>query len=205
MNCIKMLFAGFLALLPLYSKSLFCSKDNYINIFTPQHSIKSVISTSYSYSSKISENNNENFDPINDDNFNYNNALLVESSNFFTITKTDIDLMAEIVFAESRGEPFDGKVAVASVILNRLYSSDFPDSISAIVYEKNAFSCINQNSDALNYTDSEAYDAVYSALNGNDPTDGALYFYNPKTASSKWMKNTQKNSCIKIGNHVFFK
>ncbi|MDI6619769.1 MAG: cell wall hydrolase [Clostridiales bacterium] len=119
-------------------------------------------------------------------------------------TDDEIDLIAKIVQAESNGEPFEGKVAVASVVLNRLNSPNFPKSIYDIVYQKNAFSCIKGGK--INAKpDVEAYKAVNRALSGDDPTENALFFYNPKTASNKWMKSTSKYRAVIIGNHVFFR
>ena len=112
--------------------------------------------------------------------------------------------MAQIVHAESKGEPFEGKVAVASVILNRLGYPEFPKSIKGVVMQKNAFSCVKNGSiDVI--PDQSSYYAVIEALKGKDPTEKAVFFYNPKTATSNWMKNVSKRSVIKIGNHVFFK
>jgi len=122
----------------------------------------------------------------------------------FYLSDTDIYLMAQIVHAESKGEPFEGKVAVASVILNRLGYPEFPKSIKGVVMQKNAFSCVKNGSiDVI--PDQSSYYAVIEALKGKDPTEKAVFFYNPKTATSNWMKNVSKRSVIKIGNHVFFK
>lgn len=119
------------------------------------------------------------------------------------VTKNDIHLMAQIVYGESCAEPYEGKVAVASVILNRLKDSHFPNNIESVVKQKAAFSCLKNNK--INVTPNEnCYKAVKDALNGKDPTNNAVFFYNPKIATSPWMKNTNKNNSKKIGNHVFF-
>ena len=118
------------------------------------------------------------------------------------ITQCDIDLMAKLVYAESRGEPFEGKVAVASVVLNRLLNPGFPNSIEGVIFQTNAFSCV-RNRDIKANPDQSCYDAVYEAINGTDPTNEALYFYNPAIATCSWMK--QKKDTKSIGNHVFFK
>lgn len=112
--------------------------------------------------------------------------------------------MAQIVHAESKGEPFEGKVAVASVILNRLGYPEFPKSVKGVIMQKNAFSCV-RNGTINAVPDENSYRAVLEALKGNDPTEKAVFFYNPKIATSKWMKNVSKKSIIRIGNHVFFK
>lgn len=120
------------------------------------------------------------------------------------ITNSDIDLMAKLVYAESRGEPFEGKVAVASVVLNRVISPAFPNSIKEVIYEPHAFSCVKNNSIIAN-PDQNCYDAVYEAIKGKDPTKEALFFYNPKIATCSWMKATNKIDSLSIGQHVFFK
>lgn len=119
------------------------------------------------------------------------------------ITQDDINLMAQIVYAESCAEPYEGKVAVASVILNRLEDSKFPNNIEGVIKQKAAFSCVKNGS--INVTpDANSYRAVMDAINGKDPTDNAVFFYNPKIATSSWMKNIKKQNIKKIGNHVFF-
>lgn len=119
------------------------------------------------------------------------------------ITQSDLDLMAKLVYAESRGEPFEGKVAVASVVLNRVVSPQFPNSIKEVIFQKNAFSCVQNNEIAAN-PDQNCYNAVYEAIRGVDPTNNALFFYNPQIATCSWMKSTSKTDVTTIGNHVFF-
>ncbi|WP_010239000.1 cell wall hydrolase [Clostridium arbusti] len=121
----------------------------------------------------------------------------------FTVTREDIDLMAKVVYAESNAEPYEGKVAVASVILNRLRNKSFPKSVNDVIKQKYAFSCvINGNINAN--PNKDCYNAVFDALDGNDPTTNALFFYNPKTARSSWMLNIKKSNVKPIGNHTFF-
>lgn len=129
--------------------------------------------------------------------FNHNGASL-------EITKADIDLLAKLVYCESRGEPFTGKVAVASVVLNRVTNPKFPDTIEKVVFQKNAFSCVI-NGKLVAKPDQSCYDAVYEAIRGKDPTNDALFFYNPSIATCTWMKETSKKDSKKIGNHTFFK
>jgi N-acetylmuramoyl-L-alanine amidase len=119
------------------------------------------------------------------------------------ITDDDIYLMAQIVHAESRSEPYDGKVAVASVILNRLESPGFPKTIEQVIKQKAAFSCI-RNGEINVVPDKMSYQAVLDALKGKDPTNNAVFFYNPKIATSTWMKQVRKTNVKSIGNHVFF-
>lgn len=125
------------------------------------------------------------------------------SNNNISISKNDIYLMAQTVFAESCAEPYEGKVAVASVIINRLKSTDFPKSINGVILQKEAFSCVvNGKIDAV--PDTACFQAVYEALKGNDPTNNALFFCNPRTSTSPWMKNISKKNLKTIGNHIFF-
>ena len=111
--------------------------------------------------------------------------------------------MSEIVYAESKGEPFEGKVAVASVILNRVLSPKFPDTVEGVIFQPYAFSCVINNEINVLPTQ-ECFDAVYEAINGNDPTREALFFYNPEIATCTWMQQVDKTNITPIGNHVFF-
>lgn len=140
-------------------------------------------------SKKISNNNIEVF--------NHNGNQLI-------ISKADIDLMAKLVYCESRGEPFEGKVAVASVVLNRVMHPQFPNTINGVIFQKNAFSCVVNGKLEANPTNA-CYDAVYEAIRGKDPTNEALFFYNPSIATCSWMKETSKKDTKRIGNHTFFK
>lgn len=120
------------------------------------------------------------------------------------ITGEDIDLMAKLVSAESRGEPYKGKVAVASVVLNRTMDPHFPNTIREVIFQKNAFSCV-KNGKINAVADQDCYNAVYDAIKGADPTNDALFFYNPAIATCHWMKETQKVNETTIGHHTFFK
>lgn len=130
-------------------------------------------------------------------------AVFQSSNSTISLTKDDIYLMSQVVYAESKGEPFDGKIAVASVILNRTTDSQFPDTIHGVITQKNAFSCVrNGKIDVV--PDGDSYNAVLKAIEGYDPTDEALYFYNPKIATCSWMKGVEKKGEKSIGQHVFF-
>ncbi|MPQ43326.1 cell wall hydrolase [Clostridium tarantellae] len=148
-----------------------------------------------------------NEDTINETDLFHESDEIVEvfnSSNCkYNITRKDLDLMAKVVFAESKGEPYDGKVAVASVILNRLIHPNFPNTIQKVITQKNAFSCV-VNGNVPVVPDSDSYNAVREALKGNDPSKEALYFYNPKIATCSWMKGVEKLNVTNIGQHVFF-
>lgn len=128
--------------------------------------------------------------------FNYSNQKIY-------ITQDDVDLMAKVVYAESNCEPFEGQVAVASVILNRVQYPKFPKTIEGVIKQKGAFSCV-KNGDINVTPDQNSYTAVAQALKGVDPTGKSTFFYNPRIATSEWMKNINKENVKYIGNHVFF-
>lgn len=117
-----------------------------------------------------------------------------------TISNSDLNLLAKAVYAEARGESYVGQVAVASVILNRVRSSKFPNTISGVIYQPYAFTCVNDGQINLS-PNQTAFNAAQDALNGWDPTYGAIYYYNPKTATSSWIRTRQ--TTITIGKHVF--
>lgn len=124
-----------------------------------------------------------------------------EASRQTSLTREDVDLMARVVYAEARGEIYEGQVAVAAVIQNRLKNPDFPKTIRGIVYQTYAFETVANGQINLTPND-QAYQAVQDALNGWDPSGGALYFWNPAgAANSKWIKT--RTVIKQIGNHVF--
>lgn len=120
--------------------------------------------------------------------------------NFNSVTSSDLYLLAKCVHAEARGEPYVGQVAVAAVILNRVKDAAFPNTISGVVYQPWAFTAVNDGQINLE-PNSTAYQAAQDALNGWDPTYGCLYYYNPTTATSKWIFTRQ--TVVTIGKHVF--
>lgn len=115
-----------------------------------------------------------------------------------------VDLLARLINGEARGEPYKGQVAVGAVVMNRVKSSEFPDTISGVIYQKGQFSCVTdgQFNKAID-ENSTVYKAAQEALNGADPTNGCLFFYNPKTSKSKWLYTRQ--TVITIGSHRFAK
>lgn len=115
-------------------------------------------------------------------------------------SSSDYDLLARIISAEARGEPYMGQVAVGAVILNRIEHPSFPDTLSGVVYQKNAFTCLNDGQFYEPVSES-AYKAATDALNGLDPSGGAIYYYNPKTATSKWIFS--RPVITTIGDHRF--
>ena len=116
------------------------------------------------------------------------------------ISNNDLYLLRCCVYGEARGESYTGKVAVAAVVLNRLDSSKFPNSISGVIYQKGAFTCVDDGQINLG-TNDECTRAAQDALNGWDPTGGALYYFNPKTATSKWIWS--RPQLVTIGKHIF--
>ena len=112
----------------------------------------------------------------------------------------DHRLLAKCVYAEARGEPYKGQVAVAAVVLNRVASSSFPNTVSGVIYQSGAFSCVD-NGSINNTPDSSCIRAALDALNGWDPTGGCLYYYNPKTAEDKWIFSRTVQTVI--GRHSF--
>ena len=112
----------------------------------------------------------------------------------------DLYLLAKCIHAEARGEEYIGKVAVGAVILNRVASPDFPNTIYGVIYQPWAFTAVQDGQINLE-PDAASYQAATDALNGWDPTYGCLYYYNPSTASSSWIFNRQ--TVVTYGEHVF--
>ena len=146
------------------------------------------------------ENNTNNYINLSDEDY---VQVFKENNQLLYLTKSDIYLMSQVVYAESKGEPYEGKVAVASVILNRALNTGFPNTIQGVVFQPRAFSCVVDGEINVEPTQ-ECFDAVYDALSGNDPTGDAVFFYNPDIATCSWMKNVEKNNVISIGQHLFF-
>lgn len=117
-------------------------------------------------------------------------------------SSSDVYLLARVIGAEARGESYTGQVAVGAVILNRVRHSSFPDTIAGVVYQKGAFSCINDSNWNVAPNDT-AKKAARDAINGWDPSGGAIYYYNPAKTSSKWMRT--RPVITTIGEHVFCK
>ena len=112
------------------------------------------------------------------------------------------DLLARLINGEARGESYLGQVAVGAVVLNRVKSSEFPNTISGVIYQKNQFSCVTDGQfNKPIKKESTVYKAAKEAINGSDPSNGALFFYNPKTAKSQWLYSLKTVKVI--GNHRF--
>ena len=115
-------------------------------------------------------------------------------------SSADYELLARIISAEARGESYIGQVAVGAVVLNRVEHPSFPDTVSGVVYQSGAFSCLYDGQFYEPVAES-AYSAARDAINGLDPSGGAIYYYNPKTATSQWIFS--RPVITTIGNHRF--
>lgn len=115
-------------------------------------------------------------------------------------TNSDLYLLAKCIYAEARGESYTGQVAVGAVILNRVASSAFPNSVAGVIYQQNAFTAVSDGQINLE-PDKTAMNAASDALNGWDPTYGCLYYYNPAVATSSWIFG--RKTVTTIGKHVF--
>lgn len=115
-------------------------------------------------------------------------------------SSSDVWLLAKLIAAEARGESYTGQVAVGAVILNRVRHPSFPNSVAGVIYQPGAFTCMTDGQFNKTVADS-AYKAAKDALNGWDPSGGAIYYYNPKTAVSKWIRS--RPIITTIGRHVF--
>ncbi len=117
-------------------------------------------------------------------------------------SSSDLNLLARAVYGEGRGEPYEGQVAIAAVILNRVADSRFPKTIAGVIYQSGAFDVVADGQINLS-PNTTAYQAARDALNGWDPTYGCVYYYNPSTATNKWIKTLPIS--VRIGKHVFSK
>ena len=131
--------------------------------------------------------------------YNSSSSSSTSSSN---VSSSNLNLLSRVVYGEARGESYTGQVAVAAVVLNRVKSSSFPNTISGVVYQSGAFDCVSDGQ--INLTPNEtARKAAQDALNGWDPTYGAIYYFNPATATNKWIWS--RPMTVTIGKHRFCK
>lgn len=127
-------------------------------------------------------------------------ALGISIGTIPSATQANINLLARIISAEARGEPYEGQVAVGAVVLNRIEHPSFPDSLSGVIYQPGAFTAITDGQFNEPVADS-SYKAARDALNGWDPSGGAIYYYAPAKTSNKWIRS---RPVIKtIGTHLF--
>ena len=124
------------------------------------------------------------------------------SSSSSSNNSSNVNLLAKVIYGEARGEPYTGQVAVGAVVMNRVKSSQFPNTISGVVYQSGAFDAVSDGQ--INLTpDATAKKAAQDALNGWDPTYGAIYYFNPSTATNKWIWS--RPMTVTIGKHRFCK
>lgn len=117
-------------------------------------------------------------------------------------SSSDVYLLAKVIAAEARGESYTGQVAVGAVVLNRVDSSSFPDTVAGVVYQKGAFSAVTDSNWSVS-PDSTSRKAAQDAINGWDPSGGALYYYNPAKTSNQWIRT--RPVITAIGRHLFCK
>ncbi len=115
-------------------------------------------------------------------------------------SSSQVDLLARLISAEARGEPYSGQVAVGAVVLNRIKHPSFPNTLSGVIYQNGAFTCITDGQFNQPVAES-AYRAARDALNGVDPSGGAIYYFNPSTATSSWIWS--RPLITVIGKHRF--
>ena len=124
------------------------------------------------------------------------------SSSSSSSNSSNVNLLARLIYGEARGEPYTGQVAVGAVVMNRVKSSSFPNSISGVIYQSGAFDAVSDGQ--INLTpDSTAKRAAQDAINGWDPSYGAIYYFNPSTATNKWIWS--RPMTVTIGRHRFCK
>ena len=123
------------------------------------------------------------------------------SSGSTSSNSSDVNLLARAIYGEARGEPYVGQVAVGAVILNRVKSSKFPNTIAGVIYQSGAFDAVSDGQ--INLTPDTAKKAAQDALNGWDPSYGAIYYFNPSTATNKWIWS--RPMTVTIGKHRFCK
>ena len=127
-------------------------------------------------------------------------ALGIQSATAAQSDAGDVKLLARLISAEARGEPYSGQVAVGAVVLNRMKHPSFPGTMSGVIYQSGAFSCLADGQFNQPVADS-AYRAARDALNGWDPSGGAIYYFNPATATSSWIWS--RPLLVIIGKHRF--
>ena len=115
-------------------------------------------------------------------------------------SSSDTNLLARLIYAEARGESYTGQVAVGAVVLNRVKSSSFPNTISGVIYQPYAFTCVSDGQINMS-PNATALSAAKDAMNGWDPSYGSLYYYNPAISTSKWIYS--RKTVVTIGQHVF--
>ena len=159
------------------------------NIFV---SIKQIYALEYDYLNNKSENYNKQYNKQEDE----------KKEAVINLNDEEVMLLSKLVAGEARGESYEGQVAVAAVVINRVKDSRFPNSLEGVIYQKNAFSVV-KNGKIYTEPTSSTYRAAQEAIYGSDPTNNAIYFWNPDISTCSWMETL--NPHLRIGNHVFAK
>jgi N-acetylmuramoyl-L-alanine amidase len=118
----------------------------------------------------------------------------------YSLNMQEMDILAKVIYSEARGEPYEGQVAVGAVVMNRIQSGQFPDTIEGVVFQPGAFSAVDDGQFWLT-PDRTAYLAALDAVRGWDPSRNSLYYFNPNTATSDWIWTRPQK--VRIGNHIF--
>lgn len=168
---------------------------SYVLISTKQVEAYMVIIDNIENTSHIHSNENE---------YEYNVQTIKTSQRkeIINISNEDLLLLSKVVASEARGETYEGQVAVAAVVINRVLDPRFPDTIREVIYQRNAFSVVSDGSINMDPTEI-AYQAALEALYGEDPTNQSVYFWNPDIATCSWIRTLSPH--MRIGNHVFAK
>lgn len=132
----------------------------------------------------------------------FNSSSSSSGSSSGSTNSNDLNLLSRLVYGEARGEPYSGQVAVAAVVLNRVKNSSFPNTVSGVIYQKGAFDVVSDGQINMSPNDT-AKKAAQDAINGWDPSYGAIYYFNPSTATNKWIWS--RPLTVTIGKHRFCK
>lgn len=140
---------------------------------------------------------------IEEDDFNIFEREIEKKDIFVDVNPEEIEMLTRIISGEARGEPLEGQIAVGAVVLNRVLSNDFPNTIEEVIFAEGQFIAIDDGYYDMQPSE-KSYRAAIKALEGEDPSNGAYYFYNPVTARTLWWLSTRETTA-EIGNHVFAK
>lgn len=140
---------------------------------------------------------------IDDEDFNIFESEIEKQDMFVDVNQEEIEMLTRIISGEARGEPLEGQIAVGAVVINRVLSDDFPDTIEEVIFAEGQFIAIDDGYYDMQPSE-KSYRAAIKALEGEDPSNGAYYFYNPVTARTLWWLSTREITA-EIGNHVFAK
>nr|WP_156337203.1 cell wall hydrolase [Paenibacillus dakarensis] len=118
----------------------------------------------------------------------------------YSLSRYEVKMVSKVIYSEARGESYKGQVAVGAVVMNRIQTKGFPNTAKGVVFQKNAFTAVSDGQYNLK-PNQQAYKAALDAVRGWDPTKNALYYFNPKIATSQWIFSRPRT--VKIGSHIF--